>query len=126
MGKSTSGNYADKLALYERLVATNPSVKRKGDTMPYTSLNGNMFSLLTKEGKVAVRLPSDARDAFLKKHEDALCVQYGIVMKEYVELPDALLARTSEAKKLFGASFAYASTLQPKPTTKKKAPAKKA
>ena len=126
MSKSAGGNYADKLALYEALVATNPSVERKGDTMPYTSLNGNMFSLLTKAGKVALRLPSDTRDAFLKKHPDALCVQYGIVMKEYVELPDALLAKTGEAKKLFDASFAYASTLKPKPTTKKKAPAKKA
>jgi hypothetical protein len=126
MSKSTSGNYADKLALYEALVATNPTVERKGDTMPYTSLNGNMFSLLTKAGKVALRLPSDARDAFLKKHRDALCVQYGIVMKEYVELPDALLSKTGEAKKLFEVSFEYARSLKPKPTTKNKAPAKKA
>jgi len=126
MGKSTSGSYADKLALYDALVATHPSVVRKGDTMPYTSLNGNMFSLLTKAGKVALRLPSDARDAFLRKHPDALCVQYGIVMKEYVELPDALLAKTREAKKLFDVSCAYASSLRPKPTTAKKAPVKKA
>jgi len=86
------------LALYDALVATHPSVVRKGDTMPYTSLNGNMFSLLTKAGKVALRLPSDARDAFLRKHPDALCVQYGIVMKEYVELPDALLARRARRR----------------------------
>jgi len=40
------------LALFEKLVATNSQLERKGDTMPYTSLNGHMFSLLTKEGSV--------------------------------------------------------------------------
>jgi hypothetical protein len=31
---------ADKLELYEKLVATNPKVERKGAANPYTSLNG--------------------------------------------------------------------------------------
>src|SRR5580692_207120 len=57
----------DKLALYEKLVATNPKVERKGDTVPYTSLNGHMFSYLSKEGKLALRLPPAEREAFLKK-----------------------------------------------------------
>jgi hypothetical protein len=43
---------SDKLQLYEKLVATNPSVKRKGAT----SLNGHMFSDVSKEGKLALRL----------------------------------------------------------------------
>lgn len=41
-------------------------------------------------------------------------------MKEYVAVPDSLLANTKELKKYFGASYAYAQTLRPKPTTKKK------
>jgi hypothetical protein len=44
--------YLDKLELYEKLIATNPSVERKGATVPYTSVNGNMFSYLSKEGKL--------------------------------------------------------------------------
>ena len=47
---------ARTLELYDRLVATNPDLKRKGKTMPYTSLNGHMFSFLTKEGMLALRL----------------------------------------------------------------------
>jgi hypothetical protein len=35
---------ADKLALYEKLVATNPKIKRRGAANPYTSLNGHMFT----------------------------------------------------------------------------------
>jgi len=120
MGKATAAAPADKLELYEKLVATNPSVERKGATMPYTSLNGHMFSLLTKTGKLALRLPTEARDAFLKKYKTKLCEQYGIVMKEYVEVPDALLEKTLELKKFFDLSYAYVASLKPKPTTSKK------
>lgn len=31
----------DKIELYDKLVATNASVERKGATVPYTSVNGN-------------------------------------------------------------------------------------
>ena len=48
--KKETQMYAAKLVLYEKLIATNPAVERKGDTMPYTSLNGHMFSLLAKDG----------------------------------------------------------------------------
>jgi TfoX/Sxy family transcriptional regulator of competence genes len=125
MGKPAAAAPADKVELYEKLVATNPSVKRKGATMPYTSLNGHMFSLLTKTGKLALRLPADARDAFLKKYKTKLCEQYGTVLKEYVEVPDALLENTKELKKFFDLSYAYVGALKPKPTTSKKKPAKK-
>jgi hypothetical protein len=37
----------DVLGLYDLIIATQPDVKRKGATMPYTSLNGHMFSFLT-------------------------------------------------------------------------------
>ena len=36
----------DRTALYEALIATIPAIERKGDNNPYTSLNGNMFTLL--------------------------------------------------------------------------------
>ena len=43
MAKPAAGTLpSDKLHFYEKLVATNPSVKREGATVPYTSLNGHM------------------------------------------------------------------------------------
>jgi len=111
---------ADKLELYEKLVATNPKVERRGATVPYTSVNGNMFSYLSKEGKLELRLPPAELEAFLKKYKAKLCQAYGKVQPEYVEVPDALLASTRKLKKFFDASYAYASSLKPKPTTKKK------
>jgi len=108
------------LELYEKLVATNPSVERKGATVPYTSVNGNMFSYLSKEGKLELRLPAPEKEAFLKKYKARLCEAYGKVQPEYVEVPDSLLAATRELKKYFDCSYAYAASLKPKPTAKKK------
>jgi hypothetical protein len=114
----TASAAPEKLELYDKLVATNPKVERKGATVPYTSLNGHMFSYLSKDGKLALRLPEPDRQAFLKKYNASLCSAYGVVQPEYVEVPDSLLASTRELKKYFDASYAYVSKLKPKPTKK--------
>ena len=126
MAKPTGSVPPDKLALYEKLVATNPAVELKGATVPYTSLNGNMFSYLSKEGKLELRLPAEEREAFLKKYKAKLCEAYGKVQPEYVEVPDSLLASTRELKRFFDSSYNYVSTMKAKPAAKKKAKKKKA
>ena len=113
--------HPDKLLLYEKLIATNAEAELKGATVPYTSMNGNMSSYLSKEGKLALRLPPAEIEAFLKRYKAKLCEAYGVVQKEYVEVPDGLLAKTSELKKYFDISVEYVRSLKPKPTTKKKA-----
>jgi hypothetical protein len=40
-------------------------------------------------------------------------------MKEYVRVPDKLLANTKELKKYLAKSYDYIETLKPKPTKKK-------
>lgn len=115
------GAPSEKLLLYEKLVATNPRVVRKGATVPYTSLNGHMFSYLSKEGALALRLPAGEREAFLKKYKTKLCEAYGVVQPEYVVVPDSLLAKTAELKCFFDISFEFVSTLKPKAAAKKKA-----
>jgi hypothetical protein len=124
MTEALDERYMANLALYEKLIGTNPDVDRKGATMPYTSLNGHMFSFLTKEGRMALRLPSGERESFLEMYKTGLCVQYGAVMKEYVEVPDALLEKTQDLKAFYDISYGYVSALKPKPT-RKKAGAKK-
>jgi len=103
--------------LYDQLIATNSSIERKGAANPYTSLNGNMFTLL-HQSRLAIRLPADKRDDFLKKYKTTLFEAYGTVMKEYVAVPTALLKNTKELKKYLELSYEYAKTLKPK-TTKK-------
>ena len=121
MSRTPKEVYKDKLELYEMLVATHPEIERKGKTMPYTSHNGHMFSLLSKEGKLGLRLPKDEREAFLEKYNTILFEQYGAIMKEYVTVPDDLLPKTGALKKYLEISFEYVKTLKPKPTKKKKA-----
>jgi hypothetical protein len=110
---------ADKLDLYEKLVATNPNVERKGAANPYTSLNGHMFTYLNPSGSLALRLPQDEREKFLKKYKTTLFEAYGTVMKEYVTVPDKLLKNTKELAKYFAMSYQYVGSLKPKATTRK-------
>jgi hypothetical protein len=80
-----------------------------------------MFSLLTADGTLALRLPAGEREAFLKRYNSTLTVQYGAVMREYVQVPDSLLRNTGALAKYLDASYRYARSLRPKPTTKKTA-----
>jgi|HubBroStandDraft_4_1064222.scaffolds.fasta_scaffold00393_3 TfoX/Sxy family transcriptional regulator of competence genes len=111
---------ADKLALYEKLVRTNPKIERKGAANPYTSFNGHMFTYLNQSGSLALRLPEDEREKFLKKYKTTLFEAYGAVMKEYVTVPDSLLNDTKTLQQYFQLSYEYIKTLKPKPTTKTK------
>lgn len=115
--KKSSANAQE--ILYDKLIAANPEIERKGDANPYTSLNGNMFTLLHQQ-KLAVRLPEDEREKFLKKYKTTLFEAYGTIMKEYVAVPDSLLEDTKELKKYLDLSYSYAKTLKPKATTKRK------
>jgi len=112
---------ADKVALYEKLLASIPEIERKGADNPFTSLNGNMFSLLlSPEGRMALRLPQDEREQFLKKYKTTLFEAYGTVMKEYVAVPDTLLKKTKELQKYLQWSYDYAKTLKSKASKKKR------
>ena len=103
-----------KLALYEKLIATDPSIERKGATIPYTSANGKMFTYLSPTGELRLRLPEPERAAFLKKYRAKLAVAYGVVQKDFVAVPPGLLARTAVLKWYLPVSRAYAEQLGPK------------
>jgi len=108
-----------EIALYDKLIATIPAIERKGAANPYTSLNGNMFTLLHQSKSLAIRLPEGKRQEFLKKYKTTLFEAYGTVMKEYVSVPDTLLKNTKELQKYLELSYEYAKTLKAKPTKKK-------
>jgi TfoX/Sxy family transcriptional regulator of competence genes len=112
---------AERVELYEKLLASIPEIERKGADNPYTSLNGNMFTLLlSPSGRLALRLPKEEREEFLTKHKTTLFEAYGAVMKEYVAVPDELLKNTKALGKYLVLSYEYAKTLKPKPTKAKK------
>src|ERR1700720_1226624 len=102
-----SGVPADKVALFDKLIAAHPEIERKGANNAYAALNGNMFLLMQPSGTLAMRLPEGARAEFLKKYKSRLFEAYGAVMKEYVTVPDDLLGKTKELQKYLGFSYEY-------------------
>ena len=105
---------AEKLALYEALIATDPRIERKGDVHPYTSVNGHMFSYLDQTGVMGLRLPKEELQAFLTKYETTLFESYGVVKKDWVTVPDGLLKNTEELRPYLVRSFEFVQTLKPK------------
>ncbi|MDQ7025242.1 MAG: hypothetical protein Q9P44_06745 [Anaerolineae bacterium] len=65
----------EKLDLYVKFINTHPASEVKGGKkIRYTSLNGHMYTLLSKEGTVGLRLGKEQREAFIQKHNTNLCV----------------------------------------------------
>jgi hypothetical protein len=120
MSKSKIEIPTEKLELYNRLIGNNPEIERKGKTTPYTSINGHMFSFLSKEGVMGLRLSKDDIEGFVQKFKGKLMEQHGRVMKEYVEIPNDLLKNTKQLTEFLNKSLNYVSGLKPKPTKKKK------
>src|SRR5215469_13276703 len=106
--------------LYDELIATHPDVERKGATSPYTSVNGNMFTILSADGTLGLRLADADREAFTATYGTGLYQAHGVVMKEYVAVPAEILARTAELAPYLAKSYEYAKSLRPKPTTRRK------
>ena len=105
-----------KIMRYKKLAGLHRDSELKGDTIPYTALNGHMYSYFNKDGFVARRLPEAIKAAFIEKYNTTLVSAYGIVQKEYVVVPDSLLAKTEELLPYLESGHNYVSSLKPKLT----------
>ena len=114
MAKATYQGPADRLALYEALVASVEGVERKGAANPYTSRNGHMTSFIDKGGEVSIRLDKADREAFIDQYRSGISMQYGKEMKEFVVVPDGLLERQDELRPWFVRSWECVGTPGPK------------
>lgn len=77
-----------------------------------------MFTLLGPTGSLALRLPKEEREIFLKKHRSTLFESHGHVMPEFVSVPDRLLEQTAALVPYLELSYKYVSSLKPKPSRK--------
>jgi hypothetical protein len=109
----------DRLRLYQRLLESVPGVAEKSNFgSAYTAVNGNMYSMISKDGVVGIRLPEPDRSGFLET--------YGADLfrgdpawppaQEYVAVPHTVLDRTDELSPYLERSLAYALSLKPKAT----------
>ena len=112
---------AETLTEYTAAVKATPGAELKGASMPYTSMNGNMYSFLDKKGVCALRLGKADREAFNQEFATSFYThETGALMQEYVTVPPSLLGDLRKVGGWFKKSLAYAKTLKPKATAKKK------
>ncbi len=104
----------EKLKIYDELVSKCPRFKRKGKTMPYTSANGYMFSLLNKAGEIGIRFSKEVQKKYIEEFNSSLYTSYNATMKGYVLIPDAMLENLDNVAKYLDESFDYVMTLDPK------------
>jgi hypothetical protein len=92
--------YQEKLKLYDELVARCPRFKRKGKTMPYTSANGYMFSLLNKAGELGIRFSKEVQENYMDKYDTTLFKSYNAIMSGYILITDVMLKNKKNTVKL--------------------------
>ena len=106
--------WKEKLAIYDQLVAKCPRFERKGKTMPYTSANGHMFSLLNKDGELGFRYSKQVQEQYIQEFGTTIFKSHGAVMKGYVLIPDKMFEDLDKLAEYLNESYDYVMTLEPK------------
>ena len=91
----------------------------KGAKNPYTSRNGHMFSFLSPDGTLALRLSDELGEAFKAEYDSGPVMAYGSVMRGYVSVPDDLLADPAALAAWIDKAWTWIGSLPPKATKKK-------
>lgn len=111
--------WESNLKKYDQLVDLCQGIERKGKTVPYTSDNGYMFSLLNKDAELGIRLPKASAEKFKEDYASGIFKSHGAIMKDYVLIPDQLLNDLGRLVPFLKESHAYVLSLKPKPSKKK-------
>lgn len=106
--------YEERLKIYDALIDKCPRFERKGKTMPYTSANGYMFSLLNKAGEIGIRFSKDVQKKYMEEWDTTLFKSYNSIMHGYVLIPDAMLEDLDNLAGYLNESYDYVMTLEPK------------
>jgi hypothetical protein len=106
--------WKQKLELYDKLVAICPRFDRKGKTVPYTSANGHMFSLLNKDGQLGFRYSKSVQEKYIQEFDTTILKSHGAVMKGYVLIPDHMFEDLDKLAVYLNESYDYVMSLEPK------------
>lgn len=106
--------WKEKLKQYDALVAKCPRFERKGKTVPYTSANGHMFSILNKEGELGIRFSKEVQKKYLEEWNTTLFKSHNAVMRGYVLVPESMLENLEVLATYLNESYDYVMSLDPK------------
>jgi hypothetical protein len=107
-------DWKERLAIYDKLVDLCPRFERKGKTMPCTSANGHMFSLLNKDAELGIRLSKESGERFKAEHNTTIFKSYGAVIRRYVLISDAMLDDLETLATYLDEAYDYVMSREPK------------
>ena len=106
--------WEEKLKRYDKLVTKCPRFERKGKTMPYTSANGHMFSLLNKDGEIGIRFSKEVQEKYIEEFDSTIFKSYNSIMHGYVLIPENMLEDLDNVARYLDESYDYVMSLEPK------------
>lgn len=106
--------YEEKLKIYDELVTKCPRFERKGKTMPYTSANGYMFSLLNKAGEIGIRFSKEDQKKYMEEFDSTIFKSYNAIMHGYVLIPENMLEDLDNVARYLDESYDYVMSLESK------------
>ena len=104
----------EKVNLYDALLAKCLRFERKGKSVPHTTANGYMFSLVNKEGQIGIRFSKETQAQYIESLNTSLFKSHNAVMKGYILITDRLLEDLDNVAVLRNESFDYVQSLKPK------------
>ena len=104
----------DRLAIYDELVEKCPRFDRKGKTVPYTSANGHMFSILNKAGELGIRFSKEVQGRYMEDLKTTHFESHDATMQGYIRIPDEMLDDLQVLAKYLDESYDYVMSLEPK------------
>lgn len=106
--------WEEKLKIYDELVSKCSRFERKGKTVPYTSANGHMFSMLNKAGEIGIRFSKEVQQKYIEEFNTTIYTSYNATMRGYVLIPDHMLENLDKLAKYLDESYDYVMSLEPK------------
>ena len=103
-----------KLAMYDEAVEKCSRFERKGKTVPYTSANGHMFSLLNKAGEIGIRFSKQVQKKYIEEFDSTIFKSYNSIMHGYVLIPEKMLEDLDNVARYLDESYDYVMSLEPK------------
>ena len=106
--------WEEKVKVYDELVLKCPRFQRKGKTVPYTSANGHMFSLVNKTGEIGFRFSKEVQKKYIEEFNSTLFKSHNAIMHGYVLIPENMLEDLDNLAKYLNESYDYVMSLEPK------------
>ena len=106
--------YEKNLARYDEIVSRCKGFERQGKSMPFTSANGHMFSLLNKDGELGFRYSKEVQEKYIEKWDSGYLKSHGATMRGYVMVPEKMYKNLNKLAEYLTESYEYVMSLDPK------------